>query len=355
MKRKMLAVLLLVLSAGAAQAGAPSKKMTCDDCTPECLKNPYGKGCPAICREPECQTSCDNCAPECRKNPYKSGCPEICKDVKCQTCDDCTPECKKNPAAEGCPDICKDIKCYTCDDCSAECVINPDGKDCPPVCGDLNCNVCDKFPKDCPASCKDNPDDPEKCPPACKGAPEKCLLEKKVTCDDCPPECEDNPEKCPAECKDLGCYPEKKHDLGLVADFGYFLQSDPADYLFGRIGAEYKLSKQFSVLGMVGGAAQIDGTDGDDALMLDVTAQYHWTGPVDGFFGLGLGGWITSGDVDDDSGDSDLDLIANLGARVYGEPDAFNVSCFLEMRSAVDEFDSIAEYARFGGGLRFKF
>ncbi len=106
---------------------------------------------------------------------------------------------------------------------------------------------------------------------------------------------------------------------------------------------------------MIGGAVQAGGTDGDDALLADVFAQYNWSGPFDGFVGLGVGGWITSGDVDDDSGDTDVDIIANIGARVYGDPKDFNVSVFLEARSAVDEFDGLAEYGRFGAGLRFEF
>jgi hypothetical protein len=364
MKIKVLsqAAMLLLLSATIAHAGG--KKYTCDDCSDECLKNPYAKGCPDICKSPDCQMNCDDCTPECLRNPYTPGCPDVCKNVECQSCSDCSDECKKHPDAEGCPDICKDIKCYSCDDCSVECITHPDGPDCPPACGDLNCNICDKYPKDCPADCRDDAANPDKCPAECKDVPDQCLPEapqKVVTCDDCPIECKDNPEgkNCPSECQELNCWPEEaktEHKFRFIGDLGYYRQSDPADYIFGRFGVEYPLNEKFSVLGMLGVAGQVKGDDGDDALMVDLIAQYNWElGGIDGFTGLGVGGWITSGDVDDDSGDTDLDLIANIGARVYGDPDAFNTSVFLEMRSAVDEFDGIKEYARFGAGVRFKF
>ncbi|MCW5198748.1 hypothetical protein VU06_03255 [Desulfobulbus sp. F3] len=353
MKTKILlqTAVLLLLSAGVVYAGGAKhgkKNWTCNDCSAECLKNPYAKGCPDICKSPDCQMSCDKCPATCKQHPGAPGCPEICKDVQCQSCSDCTPECKKNPADPSCPDICKDIKCFTCEDCSVECVINPQGKDCPAVCADLNCNPCDKLPKDCPATCKDNPNDPEKCRPECKDVPEKCLMA---------------PVEAPVEQKDKD--PETATERGplrFIGDIGYFKQTDPADYVFGRVGAEWSpfaagsRFENVSFLGMIGVAPQVNGDDGDDALLLDVFANYNWkAGNVDGWVGLGLGGWITSGDVDDDSGDTDIDVMANVGARVYGDPQAFNISAFLEIRSAVDEFDGLSEYGRFGAGLRFKF
>lgn len=367
MKIKLLsqaAMLLLLSAATAAHAGG--KKYTCDDCSDECLQNPYSKGCPDICKSPDCRTNCDDCTPECRSNPYTPGCPDVCKNVECQTCSDCSDECKKHPDGAGCPDICKDIRCYSCDDCSAECLLHPDGPDCPPACGDLDCNICDKYPSNCPADCRDDAAKPENCPDECKDVPDQCLPELPeeppkpvVTCDDCPVECKDNPESCPQECQTLDCWPEEpkvESKLRFIGDLGYYKQTDPADYAFGRVGVEYPLTERFSVLGMVGVAGQVKGDDGDDALMLDVIAQCNWkAGDVNGFAGLGLGGWITSGDVDDDSGDTDIDIIANVGARVYGDPKAFNASVFLEMRSAVDEFDGLAEYGRFGAGVRFQF
>ncbi|MDU9050781.1 MAG: hypothetical protein Q3M30_18180 [Candidatus Electrothrix sp. Rat3] len=110
---------------------------------------------------------------------------------------------------------------------------------------------------------------------------------------------------------------------------------------------------------MIGAAPKIGGSDGDSAFLLDVIAQYNWLQSfgrslptLRGFTGLGLGGWFTSGDTEDDSGDSDLDIIANIGVRILDNP---NMSIFLEMRNAVDELDSISEYGRFGAGVRFQF
>jgi hypothetical protein len=373
MKLKVLAQAagLVVLSAGVAFAGGRS--FTCDDCSDECLKNPYSKGCPSVCKDPECQASqasCDDCSDECKKNPYGTDCPDICRDVTCQSCEDCTDECKINPYGEGCPDICRDIKCYSCDDCSVECIENPEGKDCPPVCDELGCNICDKFPTDCPVSCKEGSQDQEACPAECQDVPEECLSAEPVkpaaavTCDDCPPECEDNPDAdgCPAECRELNCYDAAPVSsmLRFVGDIGYLRLSDPADYLFARLGVEYSpftgsSLENISFLAMVGAAPKLSGSDGDDALLIDVIAQYNWSKAFDGFVGLGLGAWITDNNNDLDSDDSDIDLITNIGARVYGKSDDFNVSVFLEARNAVDELSDISQYGRFGAGLRFQY
>jgi len=108
-----------------------------------------------------------------------------------------------------------------------------------------------------------------------------------------------------------------------------------------------------SLLTMIGAAPKVGGSDGDSAFLLDLLAQYNWSTPLKGgFIGLGFGGWFTSGDAEDDSADSDLDFIANIGFKVLDQPD---MSVFFEMRNAVDELDGIAQYGRFGAGLRFRF
>jgi hypothetical protein len=233
----------------------------------------------------------------------------------------------------------------------------------------LGCNICDKYPTDCPASCKEGSQDQEGCPTECQDVPEECLSDDStettaaITCDDCPPECEDNPyaKGCPAECQDLDCYGGGVvGPLRFVGDIGYLRLSDPADYLFARLGVEYSpfaagtSLENLSFLAMVGAAPKLDGSDGDDALLMDVFAQYNWSGTFDGFIGLGFGGWITDNDSNLDSDDSDLDFLANIGARVYGDQDDFNVSVFLEARNAVDELSDIDQYGRFGIGLRFQ-
>jgi hypothetical protein len=139
----------------------------------------------------------------------------------------------------------------------------------------------------------------------------------------------------------------------LLADVGFYRQFDPGTYLFGRVGAEYRLNEDFSVIGMVGVAPHIDGEDGETAILVDVFGEYSFASMY--FVNFGLGGWLTDGDSDLETEDSQLDIILGLGARIYGEPEDFNTSLFLEVRSAVDELDGLKEYGRFGAGLRFRF
>ncbi len=137
-----------------------------------------------------------------------------------------------------------------------------------------------------------------------------------------------------------------------VADAGYLHQFDPANYAFVRFGFEYECSEQLSFLAMMGGAPKVHGADGKSAALFDFLAQYSWSHV---FAGVGLGAWITSGDDDLDTEDTDIDIIANIGARIYGEPDAFNTSLFLEARSGIDELSDFSKYGRVGVGLRFRF
>lgn len=154
----------------------------------------------------------------------------------------------------------------------------------------------------------------------------------------------------------LSCY-----NFRFIADAGYLHQSDPGDYLMLRVGLEHSLSERWSFLALVGGAPHLSGSDGDDAILVDFLLQYDWFRFMFGnqwssaFFGVGLGGWITSGDDELPAEDTDVDVIADIGARIYGRPEAFNASLFFEARSAVDEFDDIANYGRFGAGLRCRF
>ena len=138
-----------------------------------------------------------------------------------------------------------------------------------------------------------------------------------------------------------------------VADVGYYHQLDPGNYVFGRVGAEYRFNEQWSVLGLLGGAIHFHGIDGDDAFIIDVLGEYKFGNRY--FVNLGVGGWITGGDSDLPAEDNDVDLIFSIGARVFGDPEGFNGSIFLEGRSAFDEMDEMDEYARFGIGMRFRF
>jgi hypothetical protein len=157
------------------------------------------------------------------------------------------------------------------------------------------------------------------------------------------------------------CCPPCIYPIRYVADAGYLRLSDPADFGFGRIGVEYAFNQRLSFLGMIGGATKSDGSDGEDAWLIDFLLQYNlafmqmgdaWN-PI--FLGFGLGGWMSDGDDEIDSEDSDIDIIAQVGAQVFGHPDSFNTSVFLEARSGIDELDSLSEYGRFGAGLRFRF
>ncbi len=140
--------------------------------------------------------------------------------------------------------------------------------------------------------------------------------------------------------------------LPILFDAGYLYQFDPAHYLLLRVGTEYAFTDSFSVIGMIGAAPRISGSDGKSAFIIDVFANYT----ISRFYvGLGLGGWLTTGDNDFDDEDDDLDVILNMGARIFGEPDGFNTSLFVEARSAVDELDDLDLYGRFGAGLRFRF
>jgi hypothetical protein len=140
--------------------------------------------------------------------------------------------------------------------------------------------------------------------------------------------------------------------MRMIGDVGYYRQFDPSNYIFARGGIEYKFSEQFALLGMLGWSPEIHGKDGASAVIADLLAEYSFSRY---FVDFGLGGWITNGDEDLDGENSGLDLIAGFGARVYGEPEKFNASLFVEVRSAVDEMDDIADYGRFGLGVRFRF
>lgn len=163
------------------------------------------------------------------------------------------------------------------------------------------------------------------------------------------------PEETPAAIVPVEEPPAEKEasPFRFVADAGYLHQFDPANYAFARVGFEHKLNEQFSYLVMLGGAPRVRGSDGESAALVDVIGQFNCTSRM--FLGLGLGGWITSGDDSLDAEDTDVDLIFNVGARVYGEPEAFNTSLFFEARSAVDEMDDFSEFGRVGVGLRFRF
>jgi len=140
--------------------------------------------------------------------------------------------------------------------------------------------------------------------------------------------------------------PAAKFPGGFVADAGFSHQIDPAGYLFARVGYEIPLYDKLSLAAFVGGSFRIYGTDGGSAFIADAILDYHWWNRLS--FGVGAGFWSGNG--------GQVDLIANLGYLVYGKPDSFNTTLFLEARSKIDELNSnMREQARLGLGLRFRF
>ncbi|MCI5182916.1 MAG: hypothetical protein D3921_10475 [Candidatus Electrothrix sp. AW1] len=146
------------------------------------------------------------------------------------------------------------------------------------------------------------------------------------------------------------CCPSCDSPIRYVFDGGYFfLPEDKSDFAFGRIGLEYAFNQRLSFLGMVGGTT--DAENGDDVWLIDLMLQYNmysWN-PV--FFGFGLGGWNN----DLNFQDSDIDVIAQFGFQIFGHPESFDTSLFVEARSGIDDFDNFGDEGRFGVGLRFRF
>lgn len=131
----------------------------------------------------------------------------------------------------------------------------------------------------------------------------------------------------------------------LVVDAGFSRQNDPASYLFARVGYEIPLIDKLSFIGFVGGSFRIGGEDGGSAFIADAMLDYHWWNRLS--FGLGAGYWSGDG--------GHVDAIANLGFLLFGEPNTFNGTLFIEGRSAIDEMDKISDQGRFGLGMRFRF
>jgi len=147
-----------------------------------------------------------------------------------------------------------------------------------------------------------------------------------------------------------------------VATAGFLRMWDPANFFPIRGGLEYRITDNLSLLGMLGYNIHIDGDHGDDAISADLLLHY-WINRF--FIGAGIGYW----EMDDESVDREAvdgghtDLIFQTGVRVFGEPDMFNVSLFLEARHwlGVDQDDLITNVdadklaSRLGGGILFRF
>jgi len=142
-----------------------------------------------------------------------------------------------------------------------------------------------------------------------------------------------------------------------VAAVGFMHLIDPGNFVTLRGGLEYWLNEDVSVMGMLGYNIHIDGNQGDDALSADLLGLYHFSRY---YIGAGIGWW----NMDDESYDlnqreildgDNLDLILQAGARVYGEPNGFNVSVFGEARAFADSLDELDVSSRFTAGVLFHF
>lgn len=142
--------------------------------------------------------------------------------------------------------------------------------------------------------------------------------------------------------------------LPWVVDLGIIYQTDPATYGLVRAGYEHYFNENFSLLGMVGVAGKMRGSDGASAFLVEAFANYHYN---KGWVGVGLGGWFSDEDErkDWDDDDTDLDLIIDLGYEFYEKPNEYKVSGFLEIRSGIDEIDDFDLYGMLGGGIRVNF
>ncbi|MHB8808551.1 MAG: hypothetical protein ACYC9M_00865 [Desulfobulbaceae bacterium] len=131
---------------------------------------------------------------------------------------------------------------------------------------------------------------------------------------------------------------------GPVADIGFAHQTDPASYVFGRVGYEVPVYEKLYAMGLVGGFILLDGDDNDDAFTVDALLNYYITEKF--FIGAGAGFW--SGE------DGEVDLIANMGYQIYEKEDLMKMLIFLEVRGYADDFGE-RDTTRVGAGLRFRF
>lgn len=133
-----------------------------------------------------------------------------------------------------------------------------------------------------------------------------------------------------------------------VGDVGV-LRMDPPPETFHlplRAGYMCKLSEQLAVVGLLGGAPLLSGCGDRPAILGDVILAYY---PVSRFFiGGGGGFWHTSNKTR-------ADAVFKTGYHLTENVDAPNFVIYLEGRSAFDEFDTMSEDGRFGGGLQIHF
>ncbi len=133
-----------------------------------------------------------------------------------------------------------------------------------------------------------------------------------------------------------------------VGDVGV-LRMDPPPETFHlplRAGYLYKFDDKLAVVGLIGGAPLLSGCGDRPAILGDVILAFY---PVSRFFiGGGAGFWHTSQKTRGDA-------VLKTGFHLTENIDAPNFVIYLEGRSAFDEFDTMSEDGRFGGGLQVHF
>ena len=154
-------------------------------------------------------------------------------------------------------------------------------------------------------------------------------------------------ESSPTDCTQTITVAERKG--GPIVDLGYARQTDPADYLFGRVGYEYFLNDRVSAIGAIGGFVRVHGDDGGSAFIADALMNYYFNDKM--FVGGGIGLWAGEDDSADD--ETEIDLIANMGYKIH-ENERVKTSLFVEGRFEADELVSSLA-TRLGVGLRFQF
>jgi len=134
---------------------------------------------------------------------------------------------------------------------------------------------------------------------------------------------------------------KKPFPLHLLLDVGLAQMKDPTNFLFLRIGAQYKASDSFRINFLVGPWFNLSDNGYGTPISADLLFLYY---PSKFFIGGGVGGWFVSDD-------NKLDLIGELGYE-FLTAKKFSLSAFFEYRVGVGDFDVIADFGRYGIGLR---
>jgi hypothetical protein len=130
-----------------------------------------------------------------------------------------------------------------------------------------------------------------------------------------------------------------------LADIGYARQTDPGNYMFGRVGYGYPIANNLYIVGMIGTYGNLSG-DGDTAFIADAMLEYHWTRV---YAGIGTGYWSAYG--------GKMDVMADLGYRLSTDENSFlsKTSVFVEGRSLIDKNKDAPRGGQMGVGVRFTF